>query len=333
MNYELVINGYDHAWRREVGCRCERCRRVSHTANTSISLFGYHQHQLQFHALFDAGAGVADSLLQIEDLQKKPRLDWVFLTHWHPDHVADLARISTSVRRGRERLGLPAHKGRLWVREGSATWLERQQPHALRDFHVISSLEYLPKGQLLEPVAWSLFDLQIQPITLAHSSADLHAPHMEERLSCCAGFILESANFKAALLWDMDTTNLWLEQPNELELEAFEALQNCDLLFVDCNTWEYHQDANGNPASHASFMQIARIARQLKPRQTFLMHISGHEDLIDHGFGWSDDRWQLEANRIWQEQGLLGSVHVPFIGQRIALSNQLTEARELSLSL
>jgi ribonuclease BN (tRNA processing enzyme) len=333
MNYELVINGFDHAWRREIGCRCERCLRTDHTANTSISLLGFEQQQLTFHALFDAGAGVADSLLQLEDLQNTPRLDWVLLTHWHPDHVADLARISTSLRRSRQRLGLPSQTSNLWMREGSATWLERQQPHALRDFQVVTSLEFFTKGHLLEQIALQISDLQITPITLAHSSADLHAPHMEERLSCCAGFVVQTPDFKAALLWDMDATNTWLEQPSAVEIQAFEALQDCDLLFVDCNTWDYHQDIHGNPASHASFSQITRIACRLKPKQTFLMHISGHEDQHENGFGWSDERWQFEANRIWKSLGLLGSVHVPFIGQRIALSKELTEARELSLSL
>ena len=331
MNYELVINGFDHAWRREVGCRCERCLRTGHTANTSISLLGYEQQHLQFHALFDAGSCVADSLLPI--LQKTPRLDWVLLTHWHPDHVADLARISTSLRRSRQRLGLPSQKSSLWMREGSASWLERQQPHALRDFQVITSLEYFAKGHLLERVALQIPDLEIIPITLAHSSADLYAPHTEQRLSCCAGFIVKTPNFKAALLWDMDATNLWLEQPSAVEIQAFQALQNCDVLFIDCNTWDYHQDASGNAASHASFTQITRIARQLEPKQTFLMHISGHEDRVENGFGWSDERWQLEANRVWKTLGLLGSVHIPFIGQRITLSYGLTEAQELSLSL
>ncbi len=327
MNYELVINGFDNAWKRELGCDCERCRRTERTANTSVSLLGYSNQQFGFHGLFDAGAGVADSLLNIPELQHKPRLDWVFLTHWHSDHVADLARISTSIRRSRQRRGEPAHKGNLWMREGSAAWLERQQPHALRDFQIITSLEFLPKGHLLEPIATQLSDLQITPVTLAHSSADLHAPHSEERLSCCAGFILQTSNFKAALLWDMDSTNLWLEQPRTLEEEAFNALKNCDLLLVDCNTWDYHMDAQGLPASHASFSQIKAIAKKLEPQKTYLMHLSGHEDQADTGFGWSDKRWQLEASRAWQAQGLSGSVYVPYIGQRLALA----KTREVAL--
>ena len=326
MKFELVINGLDHAWRRELGCNCERCISPRRNANTSLSILGFEQDLLTFHGLVDAGAGVADSLLEIAELRTTPRLDWTFLTHWHPDHVADLARIAVCTQRSRERLHLAPLKPNLWVREGSAVWLERQQPHALRHFQIISSLEYHSKGRLLEAVPLPNTDLQVTPVSLAHSSADLHAPHGEEHLPCCAGFILKTQQHKTALLWDMDATNTWLEQPNYAEQEAFIALQGCDQIFIDCNTWHYSQQANGQPASHASFAMVSRIARALEPRQTFLMHLSGHEDALGNGFGWSDARWQLEANSVWQREGLRGSVHVPWIGQRISLGVATREA-------
>ena len=29
LNYELVINGLDHAWQKEFGCHCARCQRAA----------------------------------------------------------------------------------------------------------------------------------------------------------------------------------------------------------------------------------------------------------------------------------------------------------------
>jgi L-ascorbate metabolism protein UlaG (beta-lactamase superfamily) len=195
-------------------------------------------------------------------------------------------------------------------------WLERQQPNALRVFEVISSLEFLSAGALLEPMALGLPDLTVTPIALAHASADLFPPHTEERLSCCAGFILETNGQKTALLWDLDATNTWLEQGRGA---AHDALFACHNLLIDSNTWSYQQQPNGLPATHACFALVKRFAKVLKPNNTFLMHLSGHEDAIGDGFGWSDAIWQLEAQKAWLEAGLHGQVFVPHIGQRIAL--------------
>ncbi|MFN3267207.1 MAG: MBL fold metallo-hydrolase [Deinococcales bacterium] len=319
MRYEISINGLDHAYRREWGCSCARCLEVRPNANTSVSLLGFEAQMLAFHALIDAGGGVTDSLLANPDLRLEPRLDWVWLTHWHPDHVSELQRIAISLWRALQRRQRSASQPRLWMREGSRMWLERQQPHALAAFEVISSLEYLPAGNLLEPLPLGLPDLEVTPITLAHSSADLFPPHGEEKLPCCAGFILQTAGHKTALLWDLDATNLWLEQRSG---KSFELLHGCQNLFIDSNTWSYQVQPNGLPTSHSSFALIKRFAGVLEPHNTYLVHISGHEDAIGDGFGWSNEIWQLEAQKAWREAGLHGQVFVPSIGQRIALVPQ-----------
>jgi ribonuclease BN (tRNA processing enzyme) len=319
VRYELSINGLDHAYRREWGCGCARCLEPRLNANTSVSLLGYNAQELAFHALIDAGGGVTESLLANPDLQNNPRLDWVWLTHWHPDHVAELQRIAASFGRSAQRQHRHVARPHLWVREGSRMWLERQQPNALAAFEVVSSLEFLSAGALLEPIALGLPDLQVTPIALAHSSADLFPPHTEERLSCCAGFVLEASGYKTALLWDLDATNLWLERGFG---ESHELLFGCENLLIDTNTWSYSVQPNGAPASHACFGLVKRFAKVLKPRNTYLMHISGHEDAIGDGFGWSDQIWQLEAQKAWLEAGLSGQVYVPQIGQRLNLVPQ-----------
>jgi phosphoribosyl 1,2-cyclic phosphodiesterase len=319
MRYELVVNGLDHAYRREWGCGCLRCQETRPSANTSVSLLGFEAQILAFHALVDAGSGVTESLISNPDLQQLARLDWVFLTHWHPDHVAELHRIAASHARSAQRQHRELTRPRLWLREGSRMWLERQQPQALRLFDVISSLEYSPVGTLLDPIPLGLPSLTITPVVISHSSADLFPPHGGEHLSCCAGFILETGEYKTALLWDLDATNLWLESGQG---EGFEKLFGCHNLLIDSNTWSYSKQPNGLPASHASFHLVKRFAKVLAPQNTFLMHLSGHEDAIGDGFGWSDEVWQLEAQKAWRQAGLQGQVFVPQIGQRIALEPQ-----------
>jgi ribonuclease BN (tRNA processing enzyme) len=319
-SYELVVNGLDNAWRKEYGCTCARCQDRERTANTSVSLLGWNERQeLEHHLLIDAGGGVGESLLENPSLQKSPRLDGVLLTHWHSDHVCELFRIAIGFIRSRKRQNLPLEPIPLWVREGSRLWLERQQPGILAVLNVTSSLETEPVGRLLNPIALEREDLTITPVTLAHSSADLRPPNGVEPLCCCAGFILETGGHKTALLWDVDATNLWLENPGPNEREAFEKLFHCDLLLIDTNTWVYSQDSSGKPATHISFAMVERFAKALEPKTTYLMHLSGHEDPLGEGFGWTNERWQLEATQAWQEAGLAGEVRVPRIGERIAL--------------
>jgi len=65
---------------------------------------------------------------------------------------------------------------------------------------------------------------------------------------------------------------------------------------------------------------VCQIAANLSPKQTILMHLSGHPDQPGNpGWGWTNERWREEAAKVWKEQSLLGSVTVPEIGSEYLL--------------
>lgn len=324
MRHELVVNGLDNAWIREFGCGCPRCRRQSRAANTSISLLSFEGSRLLHHVLFDIGAGVRESLSRIGALRLQPRLDSIVLSHWHSDHTGELVPLTKTWARSQARDGSDAKPIRVWARAGSAAWLERIYPQLEKaGLELRHSNEFKPVGTLLEPILLELPDVTLTPVTLSHHSADIHPNGSDDSWPCCSGFVLEMANLKVVFLWDTDVSNTWLEHPNPAQLTAFEKLRHADHVFFDCNTWAYTHSHEGKPASHVSFGMVQRFAAALEPKHSWLVHVSGHEDIGD-GFGWDDATWQREAQHIWHERGLPGDVRVPLIGETIRLETQPT---------
>ena len=315
MSYSLVINGLDNAYIREYGCVCGRCRRSYRAANTSVSLFYHDSHgQPLQHVLFDVGSGVMESLMANPWLQERPLLDAVVLTHWHYDHTCELERLGATHLRTRKRQRQRTRPIPVWCRKGSLAWLKKSY-HNLQGLELKPFGEAEPKGELMRLLPLDLPDLDITPLSIAHHSADLDA-RSTEPLPCCAGYVLETPKAKAALLWDLDATNLWLFEPRH---PAVMRIQGADHLLIDCDNWALTAQPNGKPHSHASFWLIQRLVRVLKPRNTWLVHISGHGDFPGPGFGWDDQRWQEEAQKVWQEERLPGQVRVPQIGEIIKL--------------
>ncbi|NJM40390.1 MAG: MBL fold metallo-hydrolase [Anaerolineae bacterium] len=312
----------DNAFPREFGCNCPRCLRPERAANTSVSLIGTDGDRTAFHALIDCGHGISDSLAANPLLHgDQARLDWIVLTHWHSDHSIELGRIGAGWIRTCARRGQPFARIPVWCREGSAQWLAHEQPNPWRTFaDPVVAPGFDGAGVVLDPVPIQALDLYVTPITLHHSSADVAPDDLSRRQPSCAGLVIQTPERKAVLFWDMDNTNTWMTEPQtEAHRAALVLAQQADVLCVDCNTWRFAGTATGKPASHASFHTQLQFVRALAPRETLLMHLSGHEDERGDGFGWLDSEWHRRAQEAWQAQSMPGSVRVPHIGERIVL--------------
>lgn len=324
MPYSVVVNGLDNAYIRELGCQCERCKRQTRAANTSVSILETLPNgTVKRHLLVDAGAGVRESLMSHVVLRPDFVLDGVLLTHWHVDHTCELTHLAGTLARSQAREGKTLEPIPVWCRYGSERWLQKNLlEKAPLEFRPFGHLE--PSGVLLESVAVGWTGMRVTPVTISHSSADISPNGGNEDFPSCCGYLLEFANgVRVALLWDMDVSNTWLEHPNAQNLETLERLRGVDHLFIDSNTWLYDQNKFGRPASHLSFAIVRRFAAILEPKQTWLMHLSGHEDQPGSGFGWDDATWRHNAKNAWIEAGLNGGVDVPTIGQIIALKPEL----------
>lgn len=324
MKHKLILNGVDAPLLRQYGCDCARCALETTQANVSASLLSFTDDgELAHHILFDAGEGVADSLLDHDDLRgNNGRLDQLFLTHWHRDHTAGLNRLLGSwAMNVKRRTGEMPAKLPLWCRQGTAAWMARYHDFELAKFLEMSqSGENEPPGTVLSsvPVA-EVPDLVVTPITLSHWTADFTVDR-EDVAYCCCGYVLESAGKKIVLMWDLDNQNGWLTNPQTAAHEAAIAkLSDADHLFVDCSFWTPFT----KPVSHASFLELVEFAPVLRPRETLLIHLSGHpdgwrDDLPDQsdqiGYGWTNDEWTERAQAVWAEKGLSGTVRAPSIG-------------------
>lgn len=314
MKHSLSINGLDGPLARILGCDCGRCTSPSRQAHTSASLISQNeQGETVHHVLFDAGLGVSESLLANPHLQGSgARLDWLCLTHWHPDHTAGMNQliVSRHANGKRNKLNLPPLP--LWCRSGTAEWVQKHHDFeiGLCDLHPVGDNE--PPGTLLPSLPIPLPNVTITPVTVAHLNAD-HGVDGQQPRFCCAAFVIETAATKTILLWDLDSSNEWLVQPEtEAQETAVALLTHADFLFVDTAFW---QAKPHKTTSHPSFSNVQRYAASLQPRHTFLVHLSGHPDGRGNpGWGWENGRWQTEAQQVWQTKNLPGQVHVPTIG-------------------
>lgn len=322
MNHLLYVNGFSSANPWSFGCSCRRCQDFSTPrANTSISLLSFDEkNRLVHHILFDLGDGVADSLAANPYL-KPPhtRLDLICLSHWHPDHTLHINRVSTAVRAARKRLNLDLpERIPIWCRKGSANWLKAMHEFELdRYLELYVSPEAELTGSTLTPIVLRQeLGLTIRPISLSHRTADITLDRSQWAPATC-GFVIKANTQKGILLWDFDNQNRWLVNPvTPKQKETVQLMEEPDYLFVSTPWWARRNDANG----HCSFEEGADIAVRLRPRETILMHISGHEAGEGNGaWGWSDAEWTANARRYFREHEIAGDVRVPFIGETFEL--------------
>jgi ribonuclease BN (tRNA processing enzyme) len=284
-------------------------------ANTSVSIIGRDDKKIAWHALIDVGLGVVTSLCNIVP-PDDARLDWLLLTHWHPDHCLELNRLCETLRRSFGAGGKKFGRIPIWCRNGTGQWLRKNHSyewHRFLNAHVDE--ESHPPGVVLDPTPLSREDLAIVPFTVSHNTADLDPKNFKNTLYCSASFIIETARKKAVILWDIDDRNDWILSPATTEQKKTVAMASeADYLFIDCLAWNF-QDTLRHNTGHVSFQTVRNYARILNPRKTFLVHISGHEAGKDaDGWGWSNDIWEEESRKVWKTEAMPGSVHIPSIG-------------------
>ena len=321
MKHLLYINGLEHAFLKEFGCACPRCTRTIHVANTSASLVSLADDgATAHHVLFDVGHGVVESLLRNPHLAgARARLDWLVFTHWHMDHAVEVRRLGASWQRTRAWAGQMFTRIPTWCRRGSAAWLKIEQAQAVREhLDLRISDEAHPAGVVLAPIPLALPGVSLTPITTYHGSADIDPENSAQHHPCCAGFVIQTATQKAALLWDLDASNDWIL---DTQNAATQLVSDADYLFIDCNTWRKEiNPANGRRTNHCSFFTVMKCAATLKPRQTLLVHLSGHEDERGDGWGWDDAEWERNAQREWRAHDMPCAVRVPKMGEAFELS-------------
>ena len=84
-------------------------------------------------------------------------------------------------------------------------------------------------------------------------------------------------------------------------------MSNADYLFIECNTWQVEG------VGHTTFLKAKEYIKALRPKQTFLVHLSGHEDRPGPGYDWDDKTWGDEAERVFRGERLYIPVRVPEI--------------------
>lgn len=322
MDFSLIVNGAGNAFLREFGCPCGRCADRGNRATTSVSIVSRdgQDRKIQWHALVDAGPGVVESLVDAFP-PEDARLDWLLLTHWHPDHTLDLNRLCETARRTARRRGQHFVRIPAWCRPGTGGWLQRNYSYEWhRCLAPRVTAESHPPGVLLDPVPTGVPGIRITPFSVSHAGADLSPENFKEPLPCSASLVIETPRRKAVLLWDLDNRNEWIPAPAGDENErVLRKIGNPDLLFIDCFAWTV-EEVHGFNTGHLSFRSVRRYVKALHPRETFLVHMSGHEEGEGNpGFGWTDGRWEEEARRIWQQEGLPGTVSVARTGMEIIL--------------
>lgn len=305
---------------RQFGCDCGRCVAPGRVANTSASLLTLNEvGEVVHHILIDVGLGVVDSLRDLPALAgRRARLDWLLLTHWHPDHTLEMNHLLVSYQLNMRRRGQAWQPVPLWCRAGSLEWLAKEHSFDLTLTRPESSAEFLPPGRLLPPVPIGLAGLTITPFTVSHFGGDRAVGNRQEVRYSCGCFVVEAAGRKMVLLWDIDSENDWLLRPGDADQAAtVQFLRGADHLFIDNAFWQ----PQNKPTTHPSFHHVKQIAIALQPQNSWLVHLSGHPDGPGRpAFGWTNDQWQTAAQTEWKNGGCPGRVWVPTIGQQLELS-------------
>jgi glyoxylase-like metal-dependent hydrolase (beta-lactamase superfamily II) len=296
------INGNSHAFGREVGCDCGRCRTVnwrlepppqtltdfkgwddpSVRANTSASLIlGDAEGAAAGHVLVDAGGGVIDGLAA-SGIPGLENVSAVLVTHWHLDHVVGLNQLGENLRRSAKRHGADFPKVPLYCTLAAY--------HALRER---AGLEYVLKRgfRFHEIVPEAPFTIDAGPATVRVTAL----PVVHGSTEGAVIYVAEALGKKAVFAWDIESPEAAFPD-GRTNLDVFREhaslLEGAGLHIQECNTWSFPGRGHSTYRSARAYFEIVRA------RRTLLTHLSGHEDGPGNpGYGWTDAQWQAAVEK------------------------------------
>jgi len=337
------MNGVGNAFLREVGClSCPQCSVNKPRANTSGSLIIKSKRKIEKHILFDFGLGVADSLKEIGI----DKVDALFNSHNHFDHIAGLDGILNSLKRTQQDEFDPIilystqetwRKGIRW----SYPWLEGMLDWRSIDTNVITRTPIKLDLDLDLDV-----DLKVTPVPV------YHGPYAFDPVIFVIEFGRGECYKKLVLCWDFlhlvtrhpTPSGISTAKPDSYVPESIPTTPGS----YGYPTDDYPEDKNklysgldntaeklglgdllpehmilknadelflsGNTISsqagtgHSSITAGMELVRRIKPIRTWIVHYSGHED----PFGpLSDDQLQdwIDRNKGDSEQEILVAQH------------------------
>jgi glyoxylase-like metal-dependent hydrolase (beta-lactamase superfamily II) len=291
------INGNSHAFGRELGCECDRCRTVNWRiaappgglaefagwddppvrANTSASLIiGDAEGAAVGHVLVDAGGGVIDGLTA-SGIHGIEHVSAVLVTHWHLDHVGGLSQLGENLRRTAARRGSEFIKAPLYCTLAAYEGLRDRAGLAYILERCFRFQEIVPEAPF--SIAAGPATVRITPLPVVHGSTE-----------GAVIYVAEALGRKVLFAWDIESPEAAFPD-GQTNLQIFERhtslLKGADLHIQECNTWSFSGRGHSTYHSARAYFEIVQA------RRTLLTHLSGHEDGPGNpGFGWTDARWQ-----------------------------------------
>ena len=319
-NIWIRINGIGHAFSRELGCDCDRCREVIFKmtepsgrleefpgwqdppwrVHTSASiLIPDEKDNVKNHILIDIGAGVVDSLVcsklsGLEDIQG------ILISHWHPDHVLGLNQLCESLRRSVRR------KGTKFIRPTVYCTLKTYK--SLQDKGFSFEFDHrLCFHQILPEIPFKVYTTP--PVTVTA----LEVAHGD--VEGAVIYIAEIGSKKVVFGWDIDVPTATLPKSkitNESIIRSHQGnlLKDVDILLISANTWEADM-TTGKETGHTSYNRVLDYIGLINPQNVYLVHLSGHEDgENNNGYGWTDSKWERNVSSSVKiaKQGMLINV-------------------------
>ncbi|WP_077211121.1 MBL fold metallo-hydrolase [Bacillus dakarensis] len=198
---------------------------------------GYLLEHNGFHIMIDFGSAV---LSKLQNFLKPEKIDAVLLSHYHPDHIADIGVLQHAryiqgfLGKKPERLPVYGHR------------LDEQEFLKLTYKEVTKGVEYDPS-----------LPLQVGPFKVTF----LRTNHP----AACFAMRFEADG--KSIVYTADTSF-------KDELVDFSA--DCDLLICECN---FYSGQDGKNAGHMNSIDAGTLAENAKSRQLLLTHLPHHGDI------------------------------------------------------